>query len=51
MISAVVLFEITSSVQLLLILEDNFSFYKTSYLNEEDNFIEPSPSVRAPWSD
>ncbi len=27
-----------------------FIFYKTSYLNEEVNRTEPSPSVRFPWS-
>jgi hypothetical protein len=35
---------LTSSDQLLLVL--NY-LYKTSYLNEEVNSTEPSPSVRA----
>jgi hypothetical protein len=36
--------------QMLLILKIiYFSFYKTSYLNEEMNCTEPFPSVRVPW--
>jgi hypothetical protein len=27
-----------------------YLFNKTSYLNEEDNSTEPSPSVSIPWS-
>jgi hypothetical protein len=26
-----------------------FLFYKTTYLNEEVNHTDPSPSVRLPW--
>jgi hypothetical protein len=34
--------------QLLLIQQTLFTFYKTSYLNEEVNRTEPSPSVSVP---
>jgi hypothetical protein len=39
----------TSLDQLRLILKTFFTFYKTSYLNEEVNRTEPSPSVSIPW--
>ncbi len=29
----------------------NFLFYKTTYLNDEVNCTENSPSVRVPWPD
>jgi hypothetical protein len=40
------LLELANSDQLLLMLNNVFLFiYKTSYLNEEVNCTEPSPSV------
>ncbi len=39
---------LTSLDQLLVIMQALFTFYITSYLNEETNRSEPSPSVRVP---
>ncbi len=47
-ISTVDLLVLTSLDQLLWELKLNFPFYKTTYLNEEVNCTEPSPSVRVP---
>jgi len=50
-LSTVDFFVLTSLDELLLILQELFDFfYKTSYLNEEVNSTEPSPSVSVPWS-
>jgi hypothetical protein len=47
-LSTVDLHLLTSIDQLHLILKILFTFYKTSYLNEEVNCTEPSPSVKVP---
>jgi hypothetical protein len=47
-LSTVDLLALTSLDQLLLTQQILF-FYKTSYLNEEVNCTEPSPSVSVPW--
>jgi hypothetical protein len=50
MISTVDLLVLTSLDHLLFIVKLYFFlFYKTTYLNEEVNRTEPSPSVRVPW--
>jgi hypothetical protein len=42
--------EPTSLEELLLIVKLLFSFcYNTSFLNEEVNCTEPSPSISVPW--
>jgi hypothetical protein len=46
--STVDLLVLTNLYQLLSILKILFTFFKTSYLNEEVNLSEPSPSVRLP---
>jgi hypothetical protein len=38
-------------VSVALSTEKNIFFYKTSYLNEEHNCTESSPSERVPWGD
>ncbi len=43
------LLELTSLDQLLLKIQALFTFYKTSYLNEEVNGTEPFPSFSVPW--
>ncbi len=48
-ISTVDLLVLTSLNELLFKLKLNFLFYKATYLNEEVNCTEPSPSVRVPW--
>ncbi len=48
-ISTVDLLVLTSLDQLLFKLTLNFLFYKATFLNEEVNCTEPSPSVRVPW--
>jgi hypothetical protein len=40
---------LTSLDQLLLVLKTQYTFYTTSYLNEEVNRTEPSPSLSLPW--
>jgi len=47
-LSTVDLLVLTSLDKLLFILKYYFPFYKTSYLNEEVNCTEPSPSVSVP---
>ncbi len=42
---------LTSSDQLLVIMQALFTFYQTSYLNEEANRTEPAPSVGVPRFD
>ncbi len=41
---------LTSLNQLLFIIKILFTFHKTSYLNEEVNFTEPSPSANISWT-
>jgi len=48
-LSAVDLLVLISLDLLLLILKRWFTFLQTSYLNEEVNRTEPSPSVSVPW--
>jgi hypothetical protein len=43
------LLQLISLDQLLFIMKLNFSCYKTTYLNEEVNCTESSPSVSIPW--
>jgi hypothetical protein len=40
---------LTSLEKTAFLTETIFPFYKTTYLNEEVNRTEPSPSVRLPW--
>jgi hypothetical protein len=49
-ISAVDLLVSTGLDQLLYNLKLFFPFYKTTYLNEEVNRTDPSPSIRLPWN-
>jgi hypothetical protein len=49
MLSTVDLLVLTSLDQVHFILPTLCPFYKTSYLNEEVNCTEHSPSVRVPW--
>jgi hypothetical protein len=48
-LSSVDLLVLTSSVQLLSKLKIVFTYFKTSYLNEEVSCTEPSPSISIPW--
>ncbi len=49
-LSTVDLLALTGLDQLLLLLQTQLTFYKTSYLNEEVNRAVPSPSASASWS-
>jgi hypothetical protein len=40
---------LTNMDLLIFILKILFTFLQTSYLNEEVNCTEPSPSVSVPW--
>ena len=48
-LSAIDLLVLTSLEELLLILQTLFTFYETSYLNEEVNYAEPFPTVSVPY--
>ena len=49
-LSTVALLALTSLDEFIFILKIYVAFfYKTSYLNEEVNCTEPSPSVSIPW--
>ncbi len=48
-LSTFCLFVLSSLDQLIFILKIYLHFYKTSYLNEEVNCTEFSPSVSVPW--
>ncbi len=38
-----------AEVEVQMLKTDMFLFHKTSYLNQEVDCTEPSPSVRVPW--
>jgi hypothetical protein len=48
-LNTVDLLVLTCLDQLILIIQILFTFYKTSYLDEEANGTEPSRSVSVPW--
>jgi hypothetical protein len=48
-LSTVNLLLLTRLDQLLMVSKTLYTFYKTSYHNEEVNRTEPSPSVSVPW--